>query len=368
VLLLVLLCSAVLATENDCVYYFYGETCPSCQETGRFLDKLEQENPDLKIERFEIYYNRDNLRTVQNYFDVQGVSLDAQGVPVIFLPGVHFIGKNSITQFLESALSSNEGSDCPQLEQEEVIGIIGNDEEPTYLIETLTFSVVTWAGVKDSFNPYALAVLLVLLSILVFQKEKSKIIKSGLFFVIGVKLVYFLFRSGWFTTYDLSQAGFYIYKVIGVGAVLLGLFKLKEGMWPRKAFLFSLGTKKQAKVDKWLRRITAPVGAFLIGFLISLFGLSFMGEKYQIILNLLLEETTKGSAMLLLLYYNLIFVLPLMLLTLLLALVINLIEDYGADKKVDIHNEVMKWKLKAGRILQLVIGLVFVVLGLLVLI
>ena len=63
-----ILLSFVAAEENDCIYYFYGEGCEECKIVDDHLTKLEEKYPALQLERYEVYFHKDNSRLLKRYF------------------------------------------------------------------------------------------------------------------------------------------------------------------------------------------------------------------------------------------------------------------------------------------------------------
>jgi cytochrome c biogenesis protein CcdA len=98
-------------------------------------------------------------------------------------------------------------------------------------------------------------------------------------------------------------------------------------------------------------RVTSIPGAFLIGFVVSLFLLPCTSGPYIVILGLLAKATTKSYAIILLIFYNLIFVLPMILIT--LALFFGLTTTKKAEKL----------RQKKLKILHLIAGIIILCLG-----
>jgi len=71
-------------------------------------------------------------------------------------------------------------------------------------------------------------------------------------------------------------------------------------------------------MKKILNSATTPCGAFVAGLAVSLFELPCTGGPYIVILGLLAKEVTRGVGILYLLFYNLIFVSPLIILSLII--------------------------------------------------
>lgn len=103
-----------------------------------------------------------------------------------------------------------------------------------------------------------------------------------------------------------------------------------------------------------LSTVTSPLGAFLMGFVVCLFELPCTGGPYLFILGLIAEQTTLFGAIPVLLLYNLFFVIPLVIITLLMYFGLSNVQEMD------------KLKDKNIRILHLVAGIIMLALGLIV--
>ena len=100
-----------------------------------------------------------------------------------------------------------------------------------------------------------------------------------------------------------------------------------------------------------LEKATSPLGAFIAGFAVCLFELPCTGGPYLFVLGLLAEKTTQMTAIPLLMYYNVVFVLPLLVITLLF---------YFGQSKIE---QMQDWKDRNLRNLHLVAGLIMCAMG-----
>ena len=69
--------------SNAFVYFFWGEGCPHCAKEKIFLEKLKEKYPEVKIEMFEIYYNKENAKFFVELSKAYGIN--AMGVPTTFI-------------------------------------------------------------------------------------------------------------------------------------------------------------------------------------------------------------------------------------------------------------------------------------------
>jgi len=94
-----------IINPNAKYLYFYGATCPHCQELNR---KLEESGilPKLSLEKREVYYNKENnklfLKTAKN----NGIDTKKVGVPFILEKetGKYTIGADQWFEMLSNSL------------------------------------------------------------------------------------------------------------------------------------------------------------------------------------------------------------------------------------------------------------------------
>ena len=141
-------------------------------------------------------------------------------------------------------------------------------------------------------------------------------------------------------------------KIVGIGAIIIGLLNIKDYLWYGSGgFVIEIPRAWRQRLKQSLNAITSPAGAFIAGFMVCLFELPCTGGPYLFILGLLADQTTFMSALPLLLLYNLVFVLPLLAITLLLYF------GYTTTESANI------WKERNIRSLHLIAGIIMTILG-----
>jgi cytochrome c biogenesis protein CcdA len=354
-LLLLLNISFAAAQEPSCIYFFYGDGCQHCARVEPVINNLEiQSQFPVNIHRFEIYNDRSNLVLLNKYFDAYGVNDDERGIPAVFLKDKYYIGDTPIMTDLYDDLSKQASPECPSLESVDASGESGNTS-PMEKLGALSILTVIGAALVDSINPCAIAVLLILMGALLASGDKKKALKAGIAFTVSIYISYFLFGLGLFSALQISGLAYWFYKVIGVLAILIGLFNIKDFFWYGGAgFVMEIPRAWRPKLKELLGAVTSPFGAFLIGFVVCLFELPCTGGPYIFILGLLAERSTMIASIPILLLYNLFFVLPLIIITIAIYLGFASVEKATA------------WKDNNLRILHLIAGLIMLILGVLV--
>ncbi len=221
----------------------------------------------------------------------------------------------------------------------------------------VSFSVITLAALADSINPCAIAVLLILLAGLLASGEKKRVLSSGLLFVLGLYLTYFLFGYGIFSALSFVSYARLFHLIVGSFAIAVGAYFLKIALWPPQKGKVCIGgiCDLNSLPARIVRRATSPPAAFLAGILITLVELPCTGGPYLFTLGYLSTQP-KIAVLPYLLYYNVLFVLPLLV-------VIGLI--YWGFTSIE---KTARWKEQNARILNFIAGLLMIGLGIWVLV
>jgi hypothetical protein len=224
--------------------------------------------------------------------------------------------------------------------------------------EKLTLTKIFSLAVVDAINPCALAVLaLMLIAILTYNpKKKRNILLAWLAFTCSVFIMYLFYGLVIIKSFQLIQAltnvKILLYKVLGFAAIILGVLNIKDSLrYKAGSFLTEMPISMRPKVKKIISGITSPKGAFITGLFVTVFLLPCTIGPYVIAGGILSTlELIKTIPFLLL--YNLIFVLPMIAITLIVYVGFAKIEDISG------------WKDKNIRYLHLITGLIMFILGL----
>ncbi|RJQ17051.1 hypothetical protein C4573_03265 [Candidatus Woesearchaeota archaeon] len=345
----------VFGQDSKCVYFFYGDGCPHCAKVEPVIRNLEsQSDYPVNVRYFEVYNNRSNLVLLNQYFDAYDIPQNERGIPAVFIFNKYLIGDQPIIAQVDSLAKSEDAKTCPSLEQISSTETAGPKSSMEKL-GALSILTVIGAALVDSINPCAIAVLLILLGALLASGDKKKALKAGLAFTISIYLIYFLFGLGLFSALQISGLSYWFYKLIGIIAIIIGLANIKDFIWyGGGGFVMEIPRAWRPTLKKMLGAVTSPFGAFMMGFVVCLFELPCTGGPYIFILGLLAERTTMIASIPILLLYNLVFVLPLVIITLAI---------YFGFANVEKTTE---WKDKNIRVLHLIAGVIMLVLGVLV--
>lgn len=223
----------------------------------------------------------------------------------------------------------------------------------------LSLPAILSLAAVDAVNPCALAVLvLVLVAILVqHPKEKRKVLYVGLTFTLAVFILYFLYGLviiQFFKTFTEAVSGvqFWLYKGLGVLAIILGILNIKDfWRYGGGGFVMEVPRGWRPRMKKLISGVTSSKGAFVIGAFVSVFLLPCTVGPYIIAGGLLSAMELLGTIPWLLIY-NIVFILPMVGITL------------AVWKGFTTVGEASGWREKNIQRLHLIAGLIMLGLGL----
>jgi len=365
VLVLLLGLSAQVSADdtqlNDVhLHMFYGQGCPHCSQLRLFLDKIAPNYPTLRIYEHEVYSDDEGRALFEQMSKAFNVPIE--GVPTIFIDDKVIVGfSNSIGESIEQEIKRCLTTDCGDPSSDgstsETIKMVGDsspseDPEKKEFSQSLTIPIVVAAAAVDAINPCAFAVLIILMTAALCIQgtcsidEKKRALKFAIAFTISIYISYFLMGLGLFSALQAAGISHTFYVIVTVLAVIVGLLNIKDYFWYGKGFLMEVPLSWRPTMKKIIKSATSPFGAFIVGFAVSLFELPCTGGPYIVILGLLAKEVTREVGILYLLLYNLVFITPLIILSLLVY------------KGVSTTEKLEKIRQEKIRLLHLIAGLI----------
>lgn len=214
-----------------------------------------------------------------------------------------------------------------------------------------TIGVVLVTAAIDSINPCAIGVLILMISVLMASKQSiGRMLLLGGLYIFSVLVVYFLAGLGliyYFISLPLVITE-YISIAVGTLIILAGILEIKDYFWYGQGFSLSIPTMFVKKIHDYALKTTIP-GVILLGAFVSAVELPCTGAPYLAIITLL-SQYFDFTAFMLLIFYNIIFVMPLVVILLLVV----------TGKKL---YDIKKWKQKYRSYMRLLIGLLLVLMG-----
>ena len=143
----------------------------------------------------------------------------------------------------------------------------------------LSVATIMGYAAVDAVNPCALAVLtLILIAILTQHPEKRRmVLYAGLAFTTAIYITYFLYgliivQFFKVVTEFTSAAYPFLFNLLGVFAIILGLLNLKDSIrYKPGGIATEMPMSMRPKVKKLINTATSVKGAFVIGVFVTLF-------------------------------------------------------------------------------------------------
>lgn len=189
-----------------------------------------------------------------------------------------------------------------------------------------SITILLGAAVIDSINPCAFGVLLFLLAYLSkTSKNKVKMLIHGLTYIAAVFITYFLAGLILLPVIgSLGKASVWAYNVIGALVIVFGLLEIKDFFWYGKGFSLELLPGASKRIKMYSNKITDNVvSAFALGVFVALVELPCTGAVYLAVLSMMSLIGVNAATVSWLILYNLIFILPLVVILLVVWLGTN---------------------------------------------
>lgn len=305
--LLVFVATPVSAQDKQInIYFFWGEGCPHCNSEKPYLEKLENDHPEVKVFDYEVWKNDKNREYLTEVGEV--LNTDISGVPFTVVGDKVFVGfseyittkgiedqikyclANTCPDSVSEIVGLSVNTDPPIIDPEEIVEenpkndtniIPGKLDVPIFgTIDTKNLSLPAFTivlGALDGFNPCAMWTLLFLISLLLGMKDKKRRWILGTAFIVASAFVYFLFMAAWLNLILFLGFVVWIRVLISLVAIGGGSYNLKEFFTNKASGCKVTGGEKRQQVFEKLRNITqqkkfifALIGIIILAFAVNL--------------------------------------------------------------------------------------------------
>ncbi len=210
--------------------------------------------------------------------------------------------------------------------------------------------VVITTALIDSINPCAIGVLVLLITTLLsLSKNRNKMLLVGCIYISAIFLTYLAAGFGLLVVIQKLNISQQLSWLVGGIIIVLGLIEIKDFFWYGKGISLQIPPKRAKQIQEMMKKISIP-GSIVLGIFVAAVELPCTGGPYLAITTLLAKIGLTWKVFWLLVFYNIIFVLPLIII---LAMVY-----FGVKTQV-----IQEWKNKQKKWMRLFIGLVMLALG-----
>jgi glutaredoxin len=231
---------------------FTWKGCPHCADAKIFLEKLKIEYPQFVVINRDI---KSSTKNTQRFLELNDkFEIDKPGVPSFFICNQFLIGFGDeqttgliIKRILGLTDSSETGVAVNQIKTS-LFGSVNVEKLGLPLFTTII-------GLIDGFNPCAMWVLLLLLSILVNLKDRKRIIMIAGTFVFVSGAVYFVFMAAWLNLFLIIGFSRTLQIIVGIFALLMGAVHIKDYFAFKQGFSLSIPDSAKPTIYSRIRDV-----------------------------------------------------------------------------------------------------------------
>lgn len=218
----------------------------------------------------------------------------------------------------------------------------------------VSLPLVVGASLIDGINPCAFGVLIFLLAYLSRKfHSPQKMMLHGTVYILAVAITYFI--AGVIllpVIQSLRQFSVMAYYAIALVIALAGLIEIKDFFLPHVGFSLQILPNAAARIKLYVNKVSDKLTtAFALGVFVALVELPCTGAVYLAVLALMSASGLNYSNLTLLVIYNIIFVLP-------LVMILYLVTKGSSTKQF------MEWQHTHSRLMRLLAGILLITLAL----
>lgn len=314
---------------------FTSPYCPHCRHLKQdgFPQAFKEKHQDkIRLTEYDLTQDANNVIFSQT---LEAYHLDNAGIPMLIVGETVLQGYPTqigpgADAAVQKAIDNNEETRVPGLQKEEAHSLQTHET----LFSQITLWAIIGAGLADGVNPCAFAVIVFFVSFLAAYKyTKKEIVIVGSAYCAAVFLAYVLMGLGAFHVLYAMKAFRYVTLVVQWGMVgLCGVFLLLsiydfvvyQRTKKSEKMLLQLPTNYKVYIHKVMRFFLKDkhssmwrllLAAFIVGFVVSGVEAVCTGQVYLPTIVVILKEVNQHfwRATEFLLLYNLMFILPLVL-------------------------------------------------------
>ena len=225
------------------LYYFHAEGCPTCALETTYLEELTSKDTNLVLHKYEIAFDKENQKLSKDVGELLNQPINSTPTLIIGREVIVGFKEGSTEKTIEEAITFVRDNNVRDVVGE-MLGIVEpgqgvdiiNEESKVNLpffgeVDAKSVSLPLLAivlGGLDGFNPCAMWVLLLLISMLFhLEKQWKKWFLGGLF-LLTTAIMYFFFMLSWLNITILFGTLVYIRWLIGGLSIGGGIFNIRR--------------------------------------------------------------------------------------------------------------------------------------------
>lgn len=174
-------------------------------------------------------------------------------------------------------------------------------------------ALIGGAALVDSINPCAFSMLFLTITFLFsLGRDRKTVIKIGSVYIFGIFLVYISIGLGVLQALSFFNVPNGLAKIGALAIIVFALINIINEFFPSFPIKLKIPQGTHGILARFIEKASMP-SAFVLGILVGMFEFPCTGGPYLFVLGLLHDNTTFWSGLGYLVYYNFLFVLPLII-------------------------------------------------------
>jgi len=307
---------------------FFEPGCLDCEKAARLLEQIAFQYPQVEIKKFDIS-TPTGVTTAEQLGEIYGVPEYARlVVPIIYIGDSYFLREHINYDNLLNLVEQIKYEEFPPPWEKIEEDLSSVQQRLVERFQSFGIGAIAISGLIDGINPCAFATIIFFISYLALIKRTGRdLLLVGSMFTLAIFLTYFLIGAGALkavTTLSFLPLArqIFIFVTAGIGIILgtlslLDYLKYKKTgqtgdatlqLPPRIKQMIHSTIRKNVKTSNFI------IMAAVTGFMVSILELACTGQIYLPTLIFISNVPEfRANALVYLLLYNLMFVVPLIL-------------------------------------------------------
>lgn len=307
---------------------FFEPGCLDCEKAARLLEQIAFQYPQVEIKKFDIS-TPTGVTTAEQLGEIYGVPEYARlVVPIIYIGDSYFLREHINYDNLLNLVEQIKYEEFPPPWEKTEEDLSSVQQRLVERFQSFGIGAIAISGLIDGINPCAFATIIFFISYLALIKRTGRdLLLVGSMFTLAIFLTYFLIGAGALkavTTLSFLPLArqIFIFVTAGIGIILgtlslLDYLKYKKTgqtgdatlqLPPRIKQMIHSTIRKNVKTSNFI------IMAAVTGFMVSILELACTGQIYLPTLIFISNVPEfRANALVYLLLYNLMFVVPLIL-------------------------------------------------------
>jgi cytochrome c biogenesis protein CcdA len=213
--------------------------------------------------------------------------------------------------------------------------------------------LVLISAILDSVHPCSFSILLITIAFLFgMQMTRKKILQIGGLYIAGIFVAYFTIGIGLLKVLHIFNVPHFMGKLGATLLIVFGLLNIINELFPKFPIKLKIPSISHTAMGRLMEKASFPA-AFGLGLLVGVCQFPCMGGPYLMIIGLLHDKMTYFAGFGYLTLYNLILILPLVV-----------VLWIAADKAI--VDKVQEWKITNLKGLRFWAGSAMIIIGILI--